>query len=258
MSGLFLSVALSTAAFAATPVDLRDQPASHGGVITLADLFDGADAHTTIGRAATPGGETVLSASLVQTAARNAGLDWSNPKGLRRIIVASLGGAGPSPASSSHSAAASRARRSQQTLTYARNIQAGDILGAADLVWSDDAIGSSDGLGDPDAAIGKAARRALRAGAAVSAHDLLSARLVKRDDLVAVSFDSEGVTLTLEGKAMGDGAAGETIRVLNPSSKLVIEAVVSGPGQAQVGPRADLLKAQASGSASALQSASLR
>ncbi len=259
MSGYILVLLSPALAFAATPVELRDQPASHGSVITLADLFDGADARASIGRAATPGSEAVLSASLVQTAARNAGLEWANPKGLRRIIVASLGSeSAPSPTSTRTRPAAAHARRAQQTLTYARNIQAGDILAASDLVWSEDAISSSDGLGDPDAAIGKAARHALRAGASASARDLLSPRLVKRDEPVRVCFDADGVSLTLDGKAMADGSVGETIRVMNPTSKLVIDAVVSGPGQALVGPRANALKAEAFGPASTIQTASLR
>ena len=252
------ALALPALALAATPVELRDQPASHGGVITLADLFDGTDARTSVGRAATPGSEAVLSASLVQTAARNAGLEWSNPKGLRRIIVASMGGeAAPARTATARSGGV-HAKRAQQTLTYARNIQSGDIIAAADLVWSDDAVASSDSLGDPDAAVGKAARHALRAGAPAEARDLLSPRVVKRDELVRVSFESDGVTLALDGKAMSDGSVGDTIQVMNTTSKRIIEAVVSGPGQALVGPRADALKAGAYGSASSVQTASLR
>lgn len=252
-------LAIGAPAFAATPVELRDQPASHGDTITLSDLFDGTNSQTPIGRAAAAGGEAVLSASLVQAAALRAGLEWANEKGLRRIIVASLGGSSaPAPASSRARTAIGRSKHAQQTLIYARNIQAGDILTAADLVWSDDAIASSDSLGDPDGAIGKAARHALRAGAAASARDLLSPRLVKRDEPVRVCFDSDGVTLTLDGKAMNDGALGESVRVMNPTSKLVIEAVVSGPGQALVGPRADALKAESLGAPPSLQTASLR
>ena len=251
---------LATPALAATPVELRDQPASHGGSITLADLFDGADARTSVGRAASAGSETVLSASLVQIAARNAGLEWANPKGLRRIIVASLGGeSAPARATPTTArTAGAHPKRAQQTLTYAHNIQAGDIIAAADLMWSDDAVSSSDSLGDPDAAVGKAARHTLRAGAPASARDLLSPRVVKRDEPVRVAFDADGVALTLDGKALNDGSVGEIVRVLNPTSKVVIEAVASGPGQALVGPRADALKAEAFGPASSVQTASLR
>ena len=251
---------LATPAFAATPVELRDQPASHGGVITLADLFDGTNAQTSVGRAATQGSEAVLSASLVQIAARNAGLDWDNPRGLRRIIVASLGGESAPATPSSHRArtTATHARRAQQTLAYARNIQAGDILAAADLVWSEDAVSASDSLGDPDAAVGKAARHALRAGAPAQARDLLSPRVVKRDEPVRVSFEADGVTLSLDGKAIADGSVGETIPVMNTTSKRIIEAVVSAPGQALVGPRADALKAEPYGVSAAVQTASIR
>ncbi len=249
-----LAVPLPT--LAATPVDLRDHPTSHGVSITLADLFDGTNAQTFVGRAAPVGSDTVLSASLVQAAAHNAGLEWDNPHGQRRIIVASLGGDAARPLANG-SRAAARARRSQQTLTYARNIQTGEILGAADLIWSDDAVASSDSLVDPDTAIGKAARHALRAGSAASIRDLLSPRVVKRDETVKVSFEADGVSLVLDGKAMADGSIGDTLQVMNPASKRIVETVVSGPGQAVVGPRADALKAQQF-QPGAVQTASLR
>ena len=257
LAALFSTAALPTAALAATPVDLRDHPASHGGAITLADLFDGTQSQAAVGHAVPVGGETVLSATLVQAAALRAGLEWDNAQGLRRIIVSSLPGEAPAPSAAHTIRAAAHPRRAQQTLTYARNIAAGEIVGASDLVWSDDAVAGSDSLGEPDAAIGKAARHALRAGASASMRDLLSPRVIRRDELVKVSFESDGVILTLDGKAMGDGAVGDTLQVMNTVSKRVVEAVVSGPGQAVVGPRADELKAEAY-RPGAVQTASLR
>jgi len=61
--------------------------------------------------------------------------------------------------------------------------------------------------------------------------------------VVTVSFASEGISLSLEGKAMSAAGVGELLNVQNTASKKIIQAVVTGPGQAVVGPAAATLKA---------------
>lgn len=245
---LLVAAALPAAGFAGTPVELKDHPTSHGPVITLADLFDGAVSEARVGRAAAAGGEAVLDADRVQAIAAQAGLDWANPQSQSRIMVASLGGEAVAPsataARTAHTRRTGASLRRNQVLVYARNIQAGEILSAADIEWSAEAVAAGDSLGDPDLAVGKAARRALRAGAPAEAHDLAAARVIKRDEAIEVAFDDEGVSLIMNGKAMADAAVGDEIDVLNPESKKIIQAVVIAPGRAAVGPGAEALKSR--------------
>ncbi|CAN5344454.1 flagellar basal body P-ring formation chaperone FlgA [soil metagenome] len=234
-------------AYAAADVALRPSPSSHGAAITLGDLFDGAGsaASEIVGPAAITGGEAVLDAARLQVAAKRAGLLWENPTGQRRIIVASLGG--PAPRASA-GAAAPRGRtpaasKRSQTLAYARNVNAGDLLAASAFVWSDEAVAPGDAPSDAEAVIGKAARRPLRAGSAVGLHDLASARVIKRDDLVSVAFEDGGISLVLQAKALADAGVGDTLQLVNIQSKKTVEAVVTGAGKAVVGPAADSLRA---------------
>jgi flagella basal body P-ring formation protein FlgA len=241
-----LLIAAAPAAARAADVALKPAPASHGAAIRLGDLFDGAGAAAdeVVAPAAAPGGQAVLDAARVQVAAKRAGLIWANPEGRRRVVVEALGEAASGPAAAPAAARAAAPRGRRQALAYSRNLNPGELIAASDLLWSDEAVAPGDAPADADAVIGKAARRPLRAGAAVALHDLASARLIKRDDLVAVAFDDGGISLILQARALGEGGLGDTLQLVNLQSKKVLEAVVTGPDKAVVGPAADRLKAQ--------------
>ena len=248
MRALLLAAVLAAAAFPAVAdaadLQLRSEMRAAGARITLGDLFENAGpaAAVVVAPAAAAGGQAVLDASAVQAAAKRAGLAWANTEGRRRLIVASA--QADKPASSARVAGAKPGRR-VQALAYARNINAGEIVAASDLVWSDEAVAPLDAVADADLAIGKAAKRPLRMGAAAAAHDLGAPRVIKRDDAVQVAFEDDGISLTLTGKALGDAAVGDSLQVLNPASKKTLDAVASGPGRALVGPAAERLRAAA-------------
>jgi flagella basal body P-ring formation protein FlgA len=76
----------------AAPVTLRAAPIASGNAVTLGDLFEnaGAAASEPIAPAPAPGQTAPLSARFVAAAAQAAGLDWSPPTGLERIIIGRL------------------------------------------------------------------------------------------------------------------------------------------------------------------------
>lgn len=239
LAGSLLALA-PAAAMANQAVDLRNDTTS-GPVITLGDLFDGAGqaSQIMVGRGAPTGQVAVLDAGEVQRIAHMHGLDWDNPMGVRRILVRG-GDAADAPAA--------RARMID-ALTYARNIAAGEVIQPQDVVYAKVAVGSvpADMPRDSDAVIGKMTRRPERAGAPVAAHDVTNAEVIKRDEMVQVTFHEGGITLTLDGKAVSGAAMGEPVAVMNTTSKKIIQAVAAGPGQAVVGPDADALEAEAQG-----------
>ena len=234
-------LAVTGPALAGRAVSLKADAASADAVVTLGDLFDGAGAAGRIPVAQRNGSSVVLDAGQVQAAARRAGLDWDNAEGLRKIIV-HAGIETPSLATAQGSPVAAiagqpAARGAVEVLTYARSLNTGEIVQAADLAWTKAVAAPSDSP-EPEQVIGMAAKRPLRAGAMVAARDVGSAVVVKSGDVVIVTYENAGVSLTLEGKAMGSAGVGETLPVQNPLSKKVIQTVVTGPGSAVVGPAA--------------------
>jgi flagella basal body P-ring formation protein FlgA len=66
--------------------------------------------------------------------------------------------------------------------------------------------------------------------------------VVKQGEMITVSFEADGVSLSLQGKALSSAGVGETLSVENLTSKKTIQALVTGPGAAVVGPEAEALK----------------
>jgi flagella basal body P-ring formation protein FlgA len=234
------ALAIASPALAGNAVSLKADTASSDAVVTLGDLFDGAGAAGRVAVATRTGQTVVLDATTVQAAARRAGLDWANAEGLHRIVVHA--GAASASAGGSLAVAGAPARGNTEVLTYTRSLSAGEIVQPTDLAWTRAVGASGDAPSDANQVIGQMAKRPLRAGAVVLAHDVAAAIVIKAGDLVTVTYDADGVSLTLEGKAMASAGVGETLAVMNTQSKKIVQTVVSGPGQAVVGPAADQMK----------------
>ena len=235
-----LVVFQAASAFAGAPVTLKRDLAS-GPQITLGDLFDdaGAAAPVVVGTGAPVGLNAVLDAGAVERIAHSNGLDWANPSGIRRIIVHSLAVA---PAAS-----AGHASPMVQVLTYTHSLTAGELVKPEDLTFTEVPAFSApqDAPRDANDIIGKVARMPLRSGAPASVRDVSNAQVIKRGDLIEVAYHDDGISLVLQANALSAAAIGDTLNVMNPSSKKVIQAVAVGPDQAVVGPEAAQIKSAA-------------
>lgn len=228
------ALALCGPALAGQAVSLKYDTTDSDGRVTLGDLFDGAGAAADLLVANRTGPTVVLDAGQVQSTARRAGLDWTNSQGVRRIIVRKGLDGGPG---------VTRARGNVEVLAYARSLAAGEIVQPQDLIWAKVAAAPNDAPQDADALIGMSARRPLREGAVASLRDVSAAQVIKNGDMVSVVFEEDGISLTLQGKAMAAAAVGDSFALQNIASKKIIEAVATGPGSAIVGPQAQRLKA---------------
>lgn len=69
--------------------------------------------------------------------------------------------------------------------------------------------------------------------AATSGSRLMADAAVRRGETVTLVYETPGITLSIHARALEDGAIGQSVRFLNPTSNRTIDAVVTGPGAAR-------------------------
>lgn len=117
-----------------------------------------------------------------------------------------------------------------------RALSRGDLLSEADLTLEEHDISTLRGqvVMDTATAAGQALRRAVSAGTAVSLDLLTAPVLVSRGDTIVLTAQRGSIAIRQTGTALQDGEAGKQIPVRNNSSERVIQAVVTGSGEASV------------------------
>jgi flagella basal body P-ring formation protein FlgA len=175
--GLVLALVLAAApAFAGQRVALKDGLSVPGAEVRLGDLFEDAGAASGVIVARATGPTLILDAARVQAIAAANGLVWRNPNGYRELVV-KTGFAAPAPAAAAPAAMtaaetvrapAPPAERMVEALTWAHDLSAGDVVRPEDVIWAKvpARLVPHDAERDPDAAVGQAARRGSRPGAA--------------------------------------------------------------------------------------------
>lgn len=58
--------------------------------------------------------------------------------------------------------------------------------------------------------------------------------LVKRGEPVLIAVRSGGLTITSQGRALGSGAAGQSVRVVSTDTHRTLDAIVDGPGSVRI------------------------
>ena len=87
---------------------------------------------------------------------------------------------------------------------------------------------------DEDRLIGKTPRRGLRAGQPIRNGDVRAPVVVAKGSLVTMILKTRSMVLTSKGRAIENGAIGDTVKIMNTRSKTVIEAVVAGVNRVTV------------------------
>lgn len=122
----------------------------------------------------------------------------------------------------------------------ARPMMPGDVIRAADLHWSRMRIGLARGdlVRFPAQAEGQALRHALQSNQPIALADLGRPVIVAKGAPLVLELSGPGLQLTGQGVAAEPGGLGDRIHVINPYSRAVIEAEITGPGKARVTPGA--------------------
>lgn len=132
--GAIAALALAAPAMAG-PVALKTNPVDDDGRVTLGDIFDGAGAAAGVVVGQRVGPSVVFEAGQLQGLARQSGLDWANPTGLRRVVVRSAASAPAASAEAPVSAVAltpaAPAPRLRQPTAAERVISRNDIVEVA-------------------------------------------------------------------------------------------------------------------------------
>lgn len=115
----------------------------------------------------------------------------------------------------------------------AQAIAPGGVITEADLNWVDfpaDRI-AGNMITDASQIIGMSPKRPIRTSFPVRISDVRRPIVAAKGAAVTVLFDSPGISLSISGRAMEDGAQGQLIRIQNLRSNRVVEAEVIGPNK---------------------------
>jgi len=112
-----------------------------------------------------------------------------------------------------------------------RRILPGEVIGEEDLTSIQMPM---DRLGDTvatsrDALIGLASRRQLSAGRLIQNSSVGTPVVVQRNKPVSLIYEDGPLQLMARGRALQDGGVGDSVRVMNVASNIVVTGTITGP-----------------------------
>ncbi|MGR3758467.1 MAG: flagellar basal body P-ring formation chaperone FlgA [Tranquillimonas sp.] len=137
-------------------------------------------------------------------------------RGLLRLVLAAIAAGAPPAAVQA------------ETLVAARTLRAQTVLGPQDVaVVAGEVPGA---LRDPAQAVGLESRVALYAGRPIRPGEIGPPALIDRNQIVQLVYASGPLRISAEGRALDRGAAGETVRVMNLSSRTTVAGMIRADG----------------------------
>lgn len=121
---------------------------------------------------------------------------------------------------------------SADVVTPTRTLRPGTLITTADLMMKDvDQVGMFDRMSD---VAGQEARIALYAGRPIPFEAIGPPALINRNEIVALHFQSAGLTISTEGRALERGGVGDRLRIMNLSSRATLFGFVQSDGSIKV------------------------
>lgn len=113
-------------------------------------------------------------------------------------------------------------------LLAARTMRAGTAIGIGDIILTSDPapLGAATHI---DEALGQETRVTLYSGRPIPLASLGPPALVERNQLVTLMFQQGGLNIRADGRALGRGAEGDEVRIMNLGSRSTVFGIVAGP-----------------------------
>ena len=131
-------------------------------------------------------------------------------------------------------AALAAAPAAADILVATRTIRAQAILVPEDLAATPGEMPGT--YATPEEAAGLEARVTIYAGRPIRLQDLGPPATVARNQIVVLLYRRGGLLISAEGRALERGGPGDTIRVLNSTSRTTVSGRIGADGMVQVGP----------------------
>jgi flagella basal body P-ring formation protein FlgA len=122
---------------------------------------------------------------------------------------------------------------SAESVVATRTIRAKTLIGPEDVTLVSAELPGA--LTDPAFALGQEARVSIYAGKPLRPEDFGPPSLVERNQLVTLVYVSGGLAISAEGRALGRGAEGEKLRVMNLQSRNTVTGRIGPDGAVYVG-----------------------
>ncbi len=126
-------------------------------------------------------------------------------------------------------------RRVAEVVVLTEPVRAGEKITADMLtVRKRDMAGQSGGFADASAVVGRAPRRGMALGAALTEDDLAKGALLRRGDPVVLVSRFDGIEVRVAGRALGRASPGGAVSVENIQSRRIIRGRLVGDGIVEV------------------------
>lgn len=122
--------------------------------------------------------------------------------------------------------------RADTTLVAARTIRAQSLIAPADLALIEGTMPG--GFTSPEEVLGLEARVAIYAGRPILPGDVGPPALIERNQTVTLIYRRGPLTIVAEGRALGRGGAGDSLRAMNIASRTTVTGRVAEDGSVLV------------------------
>ncbi|MBU2605105.1 MAG: flagellar basal body P-ring formation chaperone FlgA [Alphaproteobacteria bacterium] len=116
-------------------------------------------------------------------------------------------------------------------VTDASSLVAAEVIRAGDRVSAANAVTDSGSAADAEGSLlGREVRRTIYAGQSITADNTRPPMLVKRNQVVTLKYINGALEITTTGRALGEAGLSETVSVLNPDSRQLVQGIVQEGG----------------------------